>query len=315
MIDLKKILNEKFYNKLSTDLKKKIIDFNNNEKHYSETFFEEYKKYPKIQLDSFNKLNLNEERFYSNSKWDQKDLKDKNILEIGSGAGKFTEILIKSGCNLITTDSSDAIKINFKNNQKLDISRTVFIKTNANEIVFRNSVFDYVVLYGVLQNVDNQQKIIANCISQIKKGGKFTLDVTRASKFNLHLINPKYFWRNITKRVSPKKVFKIINFLVPKYIKIDTFLKKNFGFFGKIISKIFFPFPLINYFYLPLSDEEKLNMSILDTFGALASTYDKPLTGKKLNDIIESIQIEKKIKFQKVEIEEKRNLVIANITI
>ena len=59
----------------------------------------------------------------------------------------------------------------------------------------------------------------------------------------------------------------------------------------------------------------KLNMSILDTFDALASTYDKPLTGKKLNAIIESIQVEKKIKFQKIEIEEKQNLVIANITI
>ena len=315
MIDLKKILNEKSYNKSGLDLKKNLINLNNEKKHYSDSFFEEYKRYPKIQLDSFNNLNLNEERFYSNSKWNQKDLKNKNILEVGSGAGKFTEILIKSGCNLITTDSSDAININFKNNHKLDISKTVFIKTNANETIFRDNIFDYVVLYGVLQNVDNQKKIIGNCISQIKKGGSFTLDVTRANKFNLHLLNPKYFWRNITKRMCPEKVFKIVSFMVSKYIEIDTFFKKNFGFFGRIISKIFFPFPLINYYYLPLSKEMKLNMSILDTFDALASTYDKPLTGKKLNAIIESIQVEKKIKFQKIEIEEKQNLVIANITI
>ena len=153
MIDLKKILNEKSYNKSGLDLKKNLINLNNEKKHYSDSFFEEYKRYPKIQLDSFNNLNLNEERFYSNSKWNQKDLKNKNILEVGSGAGKFTEILIKSGCNLITTDSSDAININFKNNHKLDISKTVFIKTNANETIFRDNIFDYVVLYGVLQNV------------------------------------------------------------------------------------------------------------------------------------------------------------------
>ena len=158
MVDLKKILNEKFYNKLNSDLKKNLIDFNNKKKHYSDTFFEEYKRYPKIQLDSFNKLNLNKERFYSNSKWSQNDLKDKNILEVGSGAGKFTEILIKSGCNLITTDSSDAININFYNNRKLDISKTVFIKTNANETVFRNNVFDYVVLYESFKMLTTKKK-------------------------------------------------------------------------------------------------------------------------------------------------------------
>ena len=41
MIDLKKILNEKSYNKLGLDLKKNLINLNNEKKHYSDSFFEE----------------------------------------------------------------------------------------------------------------------------------------------------------------------------------------------------------------------------------------------------------------------------------
>ena len=315
MIDLKKFLDDKFFVKINQKNEINLLDFSKRKEHYRDSFFEEYKRYPKIQLDSFNKLKINEERFYSSSKWIKKDLKDKNVLEVGSGAGKFTEILIQTGCNLISTDSSDAIKINFKNNNKHDINKTVFIKTNANETIFKDHVFDYVVLFGVLQNVDNQKLIIENCISLIKKGGKFTLDVTKAKKFNLHLLNPKYFWRNITKRMSSEILFKIVSFLITKYINTDTFFKKNFGFFGRFVSKIFFPFPLINYFYLPLRDEIKLKMSILDTFDALASTYDKPLTSQELISMIDSVQLKKKIKFQKIEIIEKDNIIVGNITI
>ena len=39
MVDLKKILNEKFYNKLNSDLKKNLIYFYNKKKNFIENFF------------------------------------------------------------------------------------------------------------------------------------------------------------------------------------------------------------------------------------------------------------------------------------
>ena len=77
MIDLKKILDDKFFVKINQKNEINLLDFSKSKEHYSDSFFEEYKRYPKIQLDSFNKLKIKEERFYSSSKWTKNDLKDK----------------------------------------------------------------------------------------------------------------------------------------------------------------------------------------------------------------------------------------------
>ena len=92
-MNLKKLLLDENLSKLEGSY---LLDFSENKKHYSNSFFEEYKRHPLIQFDSFNKLNLNKDRFYNNSKWKKEDLDGKYLLEVGSGAGKFTEILPKA---------------------------------------------------------------------------------------------------------------------------------------------------------------------------------------------------------------------------
>ena len=311
---LENFVLKKYSSKIKNNKNLSFFDFSVEKQNYSQSFFEEYKKYPKIQLDSYNKLNLNKIRLYNNIQCSREELAEKDILEVGSGSGKFTEILIESKCNLVTTDINDSILINYKNNfDKTLIKKVYFIKNDLNQNIFKENVFDLVILYGVLQNTIDQKAIIKDLISKVKKGGKLTLDVTKANNFGTHLLNPKYFWRNLFKRICPNKTFKLVNFLIPKFIKMDTFLKKKFGIIGRIISKIIFPFPLINYFFLPLKDEIKLQMSILDTFDALASKYDKPLTIKKLKLMI--IQIEKDLNtnFKKIDIFEQDRLIVANI--
>lgn len=47
---------------------------------------------------------------------DIKTLKAKYILEAGSGGGRFTEVLIKSGALVDSFDFSKAVEANYKNN-------------------------------------------------------------------------------------------------------------------------------------------------------------------------------------------------------
>ena len=79
-----------------------------------------------------------------------------------------------------------------------------FIKNDLNQNIFNDSVFDFVILYGVLQNVDDQKGIIKDYIAKLKTGGKLSIDVTKAGKFYTHLLNPKYFWRNFFKRIKKR---------------------------------------------------------------------------------------------------------------
>ena len=43
-------------------------------------------------------------------------LERKKVLEIGSGAGRFTELLVATGAEVVSCDFSSAVDANFKNN-------------------------------------------------------------------------------------------------------------------------------------------------------------------------------------------------------
>ena len=63
-------------------------------------------------------------------------------------------------------------------------------------------------------------------------------------------------------------------------------MKKNFKTIGRIISKVIFPFPLLNYYYLDMDKDMQIELSVLDTFDALASKYDNPLTKQDINNYL-----------------------------
>jgi ubiquinone/menaquinone biosynthesis C-methylase UbiE len=269
------------------DFSKGVYDFLNDRGHYSDSFFIEYQKHSLIQFDSKNKLKLSEDRFYECSNWEQKNLSNKNFLEVGSGGGRFTEIILKTSCKLYTIDSSDSIYVNFDNNKKdIKNDETFFIKCDMENFPFKENSFDYILCYGVLQNTKNPKENITNLLKYLGKKGKLSCDITKAKQFNFHLISPKYFWRNLTKRMNSKTLYKIVKFYVKRYYFIDTFLKKNFKTIGRIISKVIFPFPLLNYYYLDMDKDMQIELSVLDTFDALASKYDNPLTKQDINNYL-----------------------------
>ena len=54
--------------------------------------------------------NLQKIRFFNETDFTKEDLDNKNILEVGSGAGRFTNIIMKySNANLYSIDSSTAV--------------------------------------------------------------------------------------------------------------------------------------------------------------------------------------------------------------
>ena len=286
-MDLKSFIEENYNYNFSNG----VYNFLNNKKHYSDSFFLEYKNHSLIQYDSKNKLKLSEGRFYNCTKWKKNELFNSNFLEVGSGGGRFTEIILKTLCNLFTIDSSDSIYINFNNNKKeIKNNKTFFVKCDIKNLPFKKNSFDYIFCYGVLQNTKTPEENITNLLKYLKKGGKLSCDTTKAKNFYLHLISPKYFWRNLTKRMNPKNLHKIVNFYVKKYYPIDTFLKKNFKTVGKVISKIILPLPLLNYYFLETTKNIKIEFSILDTFDALASKYDNPLTKQDINSYLKNLK-------------------------
>ena len=86
--------------------------------NYSDSFGLQWNLFEKTQLDNFSNSSLSEHRFYSESGWTAADLGSHSVLEVGSGAGRFTEVFLRTTSGVLySVDFSSAVDSNNSNNQ------------------------------------------------------------------------------------------------------------------------------------------------------------------------------------------------------
>ena len=271
---------------------------------YTSNFGLQWNIFKLTQLDSFIGAPIFEDRLWQNTKWQKHELKGKKILEAGSGSGCFTEIFLKTGCDLTSFDLSSAVDANFQQNKSL--APFNLFQASIYEIPTSKNFFDYVFCYGVLQHTPDPEKALHCLWDQVKPGGKLAIDwYIKTFKPNPWTF-PKYFWRPITTRLSPELLLKIIRFYIPFYLPFDSLLKK-IPKLGELIAGCI-PIPCWNYYRLPIPKDQKLQWAILGTFDALGATYDFPKTPKEVEKMC------KKLGPSQLEVFKGSNGVVANLT-
>ena len=279
-LNIKKILNNNnlFY-------KQNNVYINKISENYSKNFELQWKEFPLTQFDSSTGFPLTRNRLLESSNWHFNEIKDKLIIELGSGAGRFTEIFRSAKSFLISVEMSDAVFINAKNN---DSNKIIFIKSSLYDLKFLNSLFDYVFCYGVAQHTPNILKTYRSLYNFGKKKSKISID----HYLKLNYPSKKNLWRPITKRISPNLLLKIIKFYIPLYFNLDTFIRTKLPFFLSKLLQCILPIPCYNYTNIkniPQNKKKLIEWAIMDTFDALGAKYDKPLFPHELERIAKLI--------------------------
>jgi SAM-dependent methyltransferase len=215
---------------------------------------------------------MSRDRFFQVTGWNE-NLKGQKILEAGCGAGRFTQIAIETCADVYSFDYSNAVDANLTNNglQK----RFYPFQADICSIPMKKGGFDKVFCFGVLQHCPDPKKAFMSLIPYLKHGGEIVIDVYDLSFRSF--VNPKYWLRPFTKRLSPDKLYKLIQRVVPKLFPVKMWITEKIPS-GKYPA-FFIPIAYHKGF-LPHSDnltyEQLLEWSILDTFDKFAPKYDKP---------------------------------------
>lgn len=246
----------------------RLVEDNN----YTQNFGYQWNKFVKTQVDKSSDLDISKERFFIETNWDKEDLAGKNVLEVGSGAGRFTQIIVDfTQANLYTVDYSNAVEANYKNNGPNP--RLHIFQTSIYDMPFAAAQFDKVVCIGVLQHTPDVEKSVKCLIDMIKPGGELVVDFYPIRGWWTK-IHAKYIFRPLTKKMSHEK-------LLNKIEKNIDWLIKASGFFTKIgIGK------LTNRF-LPICDiagtvpkglpyAKLREICVLDTFDMFSPEFDQP---------------------------------------
>jgi SAM-dependent methyltransferase len=242
------------------------------ESNYTDSFGFQWNKFDKTQIDKEKNLSLSKERFFAESNWDKEDLTGKNVLEVGSGAGRFSQIVLDhTKANLYSVDYSDAVSANFRINGHHG-DRLKLFQASIYDMPFPDNSFDKVFCFGVLQHTPDFKQSVKCLIDKVKPGGEVVVDFypIRGWWTKLH---SKYILRPITKKMSHEKLLKKIDSNADRLINAYNFLDK----IGLRAFTRFLPVVDIKG-TLPknLTKEELREWVVLDTFDMFSPEHDHP---------------------------------------
>jgi len=234
---------------------------------YGESFGFQWRKHYSTQLDSYSGLPISRNRFFSSTKWDTL-LDGQKVLEAGSGAGRFTEILLSTGAEVYTFDLSRAVEANHRNNG--NNPRLHLFQASIYDIPLPQGSFDKVLCLGVLQHTPDPKQAFFSLVSFVKPGGEIVIDVYK--KTISSFFQWKYLLRPILKRCPSKILYRGIRASVAILLPLAIAAGKVFGSLGARL------FPISSYPRLGLPYALHKEWSILDTFDMYSPTYDFPQT-------------------------------------
>jgi len=284
--------------------KKKPIKIENHIHYYLEdtdytnSFGLQWNKFRKTQIDTPEKFSQSFERFFNETGLKKEDFKNKKILEIGSGAGRFTNIILNHTEGVVySIDSSDAVKANLENNKQYIDTRLFLFKASIYDLPFDISQFDIVICFGVLQHTPNISKSVKCLCQQTAQNGLLFLDFYPYNGF-WTLISSKYILRPITKRMKFDTLYSFFNKYIKYFIRINFFLQKiHLGFLNRFI-------PIADIAKtMPEDIDKKLleELVLLDTIDMLTPYYDMPQKISKITKLVKnnffSITFSGKIKY------------------
>ena len=232
---------------------------------YADSFGFQWNVHARTQLDSFTDMPISRNRLFEVTGW-PKDLSGQTVLEAGSGAGRFTEVLASTGASIISFDLSSAVEANYRNNGKNE--NVLILQASILDIPVRPLSMDKVICLGVIQHTPDPARAFSCLANCVRPGGELAIDVYAARLRSL--LSWKYLLRPITKRMNSRKLYRLIERATPALLPVSEFLSRSLGRFGSRLL------PIVHYPSLGLSPELASQWAVLDTFDMYSPAHDHP---------------------------------------
>lgn len=242
------------------------------EDNYAQAFGKQWNRFPKTQLDSHTGLSLSEDRLARCMRGGLSDLRGQLVLEAGSGAGRFTELLLRHGAVVHSFDYSNAVEANAENNGRYP--NLTLVQADIRKIPFPNASYDYVVCLGVLQHTPDPEQSIRVLWDMVKPGGALVIDHYRR-KLRNYMPPPLgvagIVYRPIILKLPVEKQFPVVKKIFDFWFPIIWRFRESKAI-QFLISRLS---PVVMYYpHFGLCDKDMYyEWMLLDTHDAMTDTY------------------------------------------
>ncbi|MEV6867965.1 methyltransferase domain-containing protein [Streptosporangium subroseum] len=242
--------------------------------NYAVGFGYQWNRHRLTQLDSHSGMPISHDRVMGASGWSADELQGKHLLECGSGAGRFTEVLCETGAIVTSFDISSAVHANAASNRRFPNLRLV--QASVYDLPFPEEFFDVLFCFGVIQHTPDVERTFKTLFRYLRPGGRFCVDVYAAMVAYTH---PRHLLRPFTRRMPPARLYSLVEQTVPRLLPLSTALSAAPAV-GPYLARLV---PVANHRHLNLRDPQTIrNWSVLDTFDWLAPRYESPQPRRRL---------------------------------
>ena len=256
--------------------------------NYARAFGDQWNRFPRTQLDSHTGIALSEQRLARCMHGALSQVAGRRVLEAGSGAGRFTEILLKHGAIVDSFDYSSAVEANAANNGSAE--RLTLVQADVRSIPFPKEAYEFVVCLGVLQHTPDPDESIARLWQRVKPGGSLVIDHYRRRVRN-YLPPPlgaagiayrRYFLR-LPKERQFEAVKRVFDFWFPWVWRF-----RDSRILQLVLSRLT---PIVCYYpHFGLRDREMYyEWMLLDTHDAMTDVYKHRRSPRELRRVLESL--------------------------
>lgn len=241
------------------------------ESNYADNFGMQWNHFAKTQLDSYSGHLISAERFWKATNWNSDEMKNCWVLDVGCGSGRFAEIALGTGAQVVALDYSsavDACYANLKHYPNLHV-----VQGDIYALPFAPESFSFVYSLGVLQHTPDVSQAFAALPPLLAEEGHICVDYYEKSLKSQLL--PKYWLRPFTKQMDKERLFSLVRNAVTVLLPISRALG-NIPLAGTLLKRLI---PVANYEgILPLTETQLQEWALLDTFDWLSPMYDNPQT-------------------------------------
>lgn len=239
--------------------------------NYSESFGFQWNQFDRTQLDVHSGADQSQQRFYFETSWDPQEISHCSVLEVGSGAGRFSEVFLRTTTGVLhSVDYSSAVDANRRNNAAYG-ERLQLAQASIYELPFADNSFDKVFCLGVLQHTPSFSDSVAALIRKARAGGEIVVDFYPIKGWYTKL-HSKYLLRPFTKPLPKPLLLKLIRLNIRWMLALfDLLCALRLGALTRFI-----PITDVRGFPRSLSPSQRREWAVMDTFDAFSPEYDNP---------------------------------------
>jgi len=241
---------------------------------YTSSFGLQWNTFRKTQLDSYSGTSISRERLTRLLNGSLDMVKGKNVLEAGCGAGRFTEILLQAGANVVAFDLSSAVDANLENCNHLYNDGNYYVfQGDILKPPFQTDLFDVVICIGVIQHTPCPEETIAALCKQVKPGGQLIID---HYTYGYGSTPSRQLLRKLLLQVPPETALEFCRELTDLLWPVHQFFFENkdvqqFTPFRNLFLELS---PAVDHQYCyPELKEQAKTWSMLDTHDTLTDVY------------------------------------------